>query len=145
MRAEPMTSPPNRRRLLIAFLVAPLAAPIAFIVAAIIVQLLGPGGMSAVSARDLAVAVIAVGAPLAYLATLAVGAPTYFVLRALRMVRRWTIWLGAALIGAGVALALSPHLAGDLFSIPFPWWLGALIGVVSAEVFWRMRGGSESA
>ena len=135
-----MTSLPTGRRLLLAFLVAPLAAPLTYMLAAIVVQLLGPGGMSAVSVRDLGLAVFAVGAPLAYAATLAVGAPAYFALRALGLVRRWTIWLGAAAIGVVVALALAPHLRGDLFSIPFPWWLGALVGVASAEVFWRVRG-----
>jgi hypothetical protein len=135
-----MPSAPNGRRLVLAFLVAPLAAPIAYLVAVIVVQLFGPGGMSAMSVRDLAIAVFAVGAPLAYAATLVVGAPTYLALRALGIVRRWTIVLGAALIGAGVALAMSPHLLGDLFSIKFPWWLGALIGVVSAEVWWRVQG-----
>jgi hypothetical protein len=134
-----MTSPPIGRRLLLAFLVAPLAAPLAYLVAVIVVQIVGPGGLSAVSVRDLALAVFAVGAPLAYVATLAVGAPTYFALRALGLVRRWTIWLGAASIGVVVAITLSPHLRGDLFSVELPWWLGALIGVVSGEVFWRIH------
>jgi hypothetical protein len=132
---------PSARRLLLAFLLAPLTAPVAFLVAVMLVQIVGPGGMSAVSVRDLAIAVFAVGAPLAYVATLAVGAPTYFALRALGLVRRWTVWLGAASIGVVVSLALAPHLRGDLFSIPFPWWLGALTGLASAEVFWRVRAG----
>lgn len=130
---------PIGRRLLVAFLLAPLAAPVAFFITVIVVQLFGPGGMSASSVRDLAVAVFAVGTPLAYGAALVAGVPTYLMLRALGMVRRWTIWLGAAVIGAAVALALSPYLLGDLFSIRFPWWLGALIGLASAEVFWRMQ------
>jgi hypothetical protein len=69
-----------------------------------------------------------------------VGAPTYFVLRRLGLVRRWTLWVAGAAIGAAGALALAPYLRGDLFSIRFPWWTGALLGLVCAEVFWRIRG-----
>jgi len=135
-----MTGPPAGRRLLVAFLVAPLAAPIAFILSALVVELMSSSATPSVhSAFDLALGVFAVGAPIAYAATLAAGAPTYFALQALGLVRRWTVWLGAAAIGAAVAMALSPRLAGDLFSVKLPWWVGALLGMVCAEVFWRLR------
>ena len=78
--------------------------------------------------------------PTAYVAALVVGVPTYFLLRRLGLVRRWTLWLAGAAIGAAGALALAPYLRGDLFSIRFPWWVAALLGVASAEVFWRVRG-----
>jgi hypothetical protein len=134
-----MFSSPGGKRLLLAFLVAPLAAPVAFIVAALGVQALGSGTPSTRSAAELVLAVFALGAPLAYLATFAVGAPMYFTLRALGLVRRWTVWVGGAAIGAAIAIALAPHLRGELFSVLFPWWAGALLGIVSAEVFWRVR------
>ncbi|HKH91197.1 MAG TPA: hypothetical protein VKA54_05290 [Gemmatimonadaceae bacterium] len=134
-----MTSLPTGRRLLLAFLVAPLAAPAAFVLTAVGVEMIGSSATPSVqSAFSLALGVFAVGGPVAYAATLAVGAPIYFVLRALGLVRRWTVWLGAAIIGAAVAMALSPRLAGDLFSVKLPWWAGALLGVVSAEAFWRL-------
>jgi hypothetical protein len=140
-----MTSSPTGRRLLLAFLVAPLAAPAAFVLTAVVFELVGSSATPSVqSVFSLALGVFAVGAPLAYGATLAVGAPTYFALLALGLVRRWTVWFGAAAIGAVVAMILSPHLAGDLFSIKLPWWAGALLGVVSAEAFWRLRGASVS-
>ena len=37
------------------------------------------------------------------------------------------------------ALALAPYLRGDFLSIRFPWWVAALLGLASAEVFWRMQ------
>ena len=136
-----MTSPPTGRRLLLAFLIAPLAAPTAFVLTALAVEMMGSSSTPSVRAAfSLAFAVFAVGAPVAFVATLVAGAPTYFALLTLGLVRRWTVWLGAAAIGAGVAMALSPRLAGDLFSVELPWWAGALLGMVSAEVFWRVRG-----
>ena len=134
-----MTSPPTGRRLLLAFLVAPLAAPTAFVLAVIAGQAVGTGLASARSALDLAIAVFALGAPLAYVATLVAGAPAYFALLAFGLVRRWTVWIGAATIGAATAFALSPYLGKEFFRIQFPWWAGALVGLVSAEVFWRVR------
>jgi hypothetical protein len=134
-----MFSSPNRKPLLVAFLVAPVAAPIAFVVVALSVQVLKSGAPSVRSVADLVMAVFALGAPLAYLATFAVAAPMYFTLRALGLVRRWTVWLGGAAIGAGVAIALAPLMRGELFSVSFPWWAGALLGIVSAEVFWRVH------
>ena len=131
------------RRLLLAFVLAPLAAPVAYVVGTLVVApFTGRGSPpSGRAVFDLVIGVFAVGAPTAYAAALGVGAPTYFVLRALGFVRRWTLWLAGAVIGAGGALVLAPYLRGDLFSILFPWWTGALLGLVSAEVFWRILGG----
>ena len=132
-----MTSPPAGRRLLLAFLAAPLAAPVAYVLATLAVQLLGSGSAPSMqSALDLVIGVFVLGAPTAYAAAFLVGVPTYFVLRRLGLVSRWTLWLAGAAIGAAGAATLTPWLRGGLFSIDFPWWTGALLGVVSAEVFW---------
>ena len=134
-----MTSPPTGRRLLLAFLVAPLAAPVAYVLATLGVQLLGSGSAPSMqSAVDLVIGVFVLGAPTAYAAALLVGVPTYFVLRKLGRVSRWTLWLAGAAIGAAGAATLTPWLRGAPFSINFPWWTGALLGVASAEVFWSV-------
>jgi hypothetical protein len=135
-----MSSPPTPKRLLLAFLVAPLAAPIAFIIGTVVVGLVRSSSMSARSTLDLVTGTFILGAPCAYVATLVVGAPIYFMLRRLGLLQRWTAWLAGAAIGAAGAQALAPYLRGDLFSILFPWWVAALLGLVSAEVFWRVRG-----
>ena len=133
---------PNRR-LLLAFLLAPLAAPVAYVVGTLAVApFTGRGSPpSARAVFDLVIGVFVLGGPTAYAAAFGAGAPLYFALRAFGLVRRWTLWLAGAAIGAGGALVLAPYLRGDLFSIRFPWWTGALLGLVSAEVFWRIRGG----
>lgn len=81
----------------------------------------------------------ALGAPIGYAATLAGGGA-------------WLLWqrrtgrpphpavagiVGAAM-GAGIAAALAPSLEGELFSIPFPCWAGALLGTITAEIFRRL-------
>ena len=137
-----MTSLPTGRRLLLAFLVAPLAAPVAYILATLAVQTLRSGSVpSAQSARDLVIGVSVLGAPTAYAAAFVVGVPTFFLLRRLGLVSRWTLWLAGAAIGAAGAITLTPWLRGGLFSIDFPWWTGALLGFASAEVFWRVLQG----
>jgi hypothetical protein len=128
-----------------AFLLAPLAAPIACVAALLadgIVRSLSGNGPSpsARSALDLVMAVGTIGVPLAYGAAWLVGAPLYFLLRRFDAVTRWTVWIGAAVIGAVIALFLEPRLRGDLFSLPFPWWVGAALALVSAELFWRLLG-----
>ena len=136
-----MFSSPRGKRLLAAFLVAPLAAPIAYVVGALAVEAFRRGSaLSGRSVLDLVIGVFTLGAPSAYFAALVAGVPTYFVLRRLGLLTRWTVWLGGAAIGAAGALVLAPYLHGELFSIRFPWWTAALLGIVSAEVFWRVRG-----
>jgi hypothetical protein len=136
-----MTDASARKRLLLAFLIAPLAAPVAYIVGAIVVGLIVRGSwMSTRALLDLFIGVFTLGGPTAYVAAFVVGVPTYILLRRLGLVRRWTLWFAGAAIGAAGALALAPYLRTDLFSIRFPWWVAALLGVASAEVFWRVRG-----
>ena len=135
-----MSSPPGPKRLLLAFLVAPLAAPVAYVLGTLAVELFRRGkAPSALSTLDLLIGVFTLGAPCAYVAALVAGAPIYFVLRRLGLLFRWTVWLAGAAIGAAGALALAPYLRGDPFSIRFPWWVAALLGLASAEVFWRIR------
>ncbi len=135
-----MSSPPSPKRLLVAFLVAPLAAPVAYVLGTLVVELFRRGKPpSALSTLDLLIGVFTLGAPCAYVAALVAGAPIYFALRRLGLLSRTTVWLGGAAIGAAGALALAPYLRGELFSIRFPWWVAALLGLASAEVFWRMQ------
>ena len=135
-----MSSPPSPKRLLLAFLVAPLAAPVAYVLGTLVVELFRRGkAPSALSTLDLLIGVFTLGAPCAYVAALVAGAPIYFVLRRLGLLSRVTVWLGGAAIGAAGALTLAPYLRGDPFSIRFPWWVAALLGLASAEVFWRMQ------
>jgi len=135
-----MSSSPSPKRLLLAFLVAPLAAPVAYVVGTLTIELFRRGkAPSALSTLDLLIGVFALGAPCAYVAALVAGAPLYFVLQRLGLLTRWTAWLAGAAIGAAGALALQPYLRGDLFSIRFPWWVAALLGLASAEVFWWVR------
>ena len=135
-----MSSPPSPKRLLVAFLVAPLAAPVAYVLGTLVVELFRRGkAPSALSTLDLLIGVFTLGAPCAYVAALVAGAPIYFVLQRLGLLSRMTVWLGGAAIGAAGALALAPYLRGELFSIRFPWWVAALLGLASAEVFWRMQ------
>ena len=135
-----MSSSPSPRRLLLAFLVAPLAAPVAYILGTLTVELFRRGkAPSALSTLDLLIGVFTLGAPCAYVAALVAGVPTYFLLRRLGLLTHWTVLLAGAGIGAAGALALEPYLRGDLFSIRFPWWVAALLGLASAEVFWWIR------
>lgn len=136
-----MPSPPSRRRLLLAFLLAPLAAPVAYVLGTVVHEAVASSArLSARSVADLVAGAFVLGLPCAYVATLVVGAPVYAALTKLGMLHRWTLWLAGAAIGAAGALVLAPYLRGELFSIRFPWWVAALLGVVSAEVFWRVRG-----
>jgi hypothetical protein len=126
-----------------AFALAPLSAPIACAIALVADTLVRAifGSTSMPSARsvfDLLLAVGTVGVPLAYAGAIVGGVPAYLVFRRLGIIRRWTVWLGAAVIGTVIAVLLQPQLRGDLFSLPFPWWVGAAIGLVVAEVFWRL-------
>ena len=126
-----------------AFLLAPLAAPVAC-AAALVADMLvrGLAGTasppSATAVLELIGVVGMVGAPLAYGAALLIGVPVFLVLGRFHAITRWTVWLGAAVIGAVIAVFLQPRLRGELFSLPFPWWVGAALGLVAAEVFWRL-------
>ena len=142
-----VTVTPDRKRVVRAFLLAPLAAPAAYAAALLAITLsravFGSHAMGSVG--DLLIAVAWLGVPIAYAAMLAGGAPAYFLLRRLGVLSPWTLWLAGAVIGVVVACLIRPMLRGDLFSIPFPWWVGGLLGMVSAEAFRRISGGSSTS
>jgi hypothetical protein len=134
-----MPSSLGSRRLLVAFAVAPLAAPVAYVIGTLAFELLArSSALSGRSVLDLFIGVFTLGAPTAYAAALVLGVPTYFLLRRAGLLSRWTIWIAGAAIGAAGALVLEPYLRGGFLSIRFPWWVAALLGIVSAEVFWRI-------
>ena len=135
----------SRRTLLNAFLLAPLAAPLGYWVGLLVWGVIiaarpdagsapGPGA----SLRLLGL-VLATGAPVAYGTTLVAGLPVYLALRRLGWLGRAPLWVGGAVLGAVVALLMAPSLRSDLFSIPFPPWAGAALGVVVAETFRRLH------
>jgi len=131
------------RRTLRAFLIAPLAAPAAYAGGAIVIELtrelFGRGGSVPVRSLFMLVAMVAaIGAPIAYGAALVVGAPAFLLLRRANVLSRASLLAVGVATGIAVAIVIAPQLRGELFSIPFPWWAGALIGAVSAEAFWRL-------
>lgn len=79
-----------------------------------------------------------VGAPLSYGVTLVAGAVVVLWLRRGHQVRRPVLLAIGAALGCGVAFAIAPQIRGDLFTIPFPWWVGALLGALTAELSWRL-------
>jgi hypothetical protein len=130
-------------RLARAFLVAPLAAPAACTVALVGGDFLqgifgGPSSHSLRAALGLAAGIFAVGIPLAYAATLVAAVACLFIFRTRGSLSRPVLWALGAVVGCATALVISPILRGELFSIPFPWWAGALLGLCSAETLWRL-------
>ena len=133
------------RRTLRAFLIAPLVAPATYagslIVLGIVRGMLGKGASPrAGSILTLVGAVAAIGVPIAYVATVVVGVPAFVVLRRVSALSRAPLLAVGGITGIAVAILIAPQLRGELFSIPFPWWAGALVGIASAEVFWRLLG-----
>ncbi len=102
-------------------------------------EMFGSGGSVTVKSLFMLVAMVAaVGAPIAYGAMLVVGAPAFLLLRRANVLSRASLLAVGGATGIAVAIVIAPQLRGELFSIPFPWWAGALIGAVSAEAFWRL-------
>lgn len=133
----------RRKRLVIAFVVAPLAAPAAYaasIAAVMVARVVFAGAsLSSIAAgRDVFVAVAAVGIPVAYGAALLAGVPIYVFLRRRGPVTALALRTAGAVIGALVALLIAPRLRGGLFSISFPVWAGILLGLLCGEVFRRL-------
>jgi hypothetical protein len=97
------------------------------------------------SAIELSLVVAAIGVPVAYAAAILGAVPVYVMLRRLGAVSPLTLWVSGAAIGSVVAVLLAPQLKSELFSIPFPLWAGALLGLLCAEVFRRLltAGGTE--
>ena len=134
-----------RRTLLRAFLLAPLAAPVGYWAGLLLwgaVRAARIGDQSTPSLSSVVGLlgwVLAVGAPIAYGAALVGGLPIYLGLRRAGLLNRVTLWGGGAIIGISVALLMAPNLGRELFRIPFQPWAGAALGVVVAEVFWRLH------
>jgi len=133
----------RRKRLVIAFVVAPLAAPAAYEVSIAAVMLArvvftGASLSSIAGARDAFIAVAAVGIPVAYGAALLAGLPIYLFLRRRGPITAPALRTAGAVIGALVALLIAPRLRGGLFSISFPVWAGILLGLLCGEVFRRL-------
>ncbi|HET7456822.1 MAG TPA: hypothetical protein VFJ74_04140 [Gemmatimonadaceae bacterium] len=145
------------RRELTAALVAPLVAPVAYWIglttfglARVLTrpdqyghlpslrQILWPLGF-----------ILTVGAPIAWATAAVAGLPAYLVVRgdataavALGTGRRAALLAVGALLGAVVAQLMKPQLKGELFSIPFPPWAGALLGLAVAATFlWMVARG----
>jgi len=83
--------------------------------------------------------ILLVGAPVAWAAAALAGIPVYLVVRSqgvpLAAEHRVILVVAAAAIGFLVALLMAPGLRGEIFSIPFPLWLGALLGAAVGVAF----------
>jgi hypothetical protein len=140
------------RRELTAAIVAPLVAPLAYWIGLTtygLARVLGrPGEYGAVpSLRQILSPlgyILVVGAPVAW-ATAAAALPLYVVVRgvgasgaSLGTGRLVALLALCAALGIVVARLMRPQLRGELFSIPFPLWAGALLGVAVGATFLRM-------
>ena len=140
------------RRELLAAAVAPLVAPVGYWAGLTlygVVRWLGQRGDGVMppSLADLLrplPVVLLVGAPVAWATALA-GLPVYLAVRAGAAGGRLDgvppvilLLLASAGLGAAVAWLMGPQLRGELFSIPFPPWAGALLGVAVGATFLRM-------
>jgi hypothetical protein len=121
-----------------AFILAPLVVPILYWAGAIAMALADPNRRR-VALRDPFAGfgyVLVLGGILAYAATLVASVP------AIWLVRRAGSWALVALLALGgivgliAAVILGPYLRGDLFSILLPPLEGAVLGALSAGVFW---------
>lgn len=122
-----------------AFLIAPLVTPLLYWAEMVLEALADPArqpGALQNALGGLAI-VYAFGGPIAYAATAVAGLPMYHLLRRRHLHPALVVGLGA-LAGAVVAWGLGPWLRGELFSVRLGVWRGALLGGVTAAVWWRM-------
>lgn len=131
------------RRLLRATAIAPLIVPLLYCAGSLAAAFSDPlrrpsAGQNLVRGVML---VFAVGAPVAYAATLCAGLPLLWVMRRLGPLTLWRSAAAGLVVGYGTALALAPHLGGDLIRIPLPPWSGAVMGAAAAAVWWRLADG----
>ena len=126
------------KRFVRASLIAPLTAPVLYYAMAMAAALVDPlrrASSSQSSLNGLAL-VMALGAPIAYVATLGIGLPLLWIIgRVAPLTLARTILVGF-LAGVAAATLLSPWLRGELVSIPLPLWQGALLGGASAAVWY---------
>jgi hypothetical protein len=88
------------------------------------------------------VVIVSFGAPVAYAATLIGGGALWMLARRNAFIGLAPTAATGALLGALVSLVLAPSLRGELFSVPLPLWLGALLGVATAVVWWTLARGN---
>ena len=136
------TAHPGRTQLLQAFGLAPLAAPVAYTVILLLASLrratLSDGVLPSIGGLpDMVTGIAAVGIPVAYAAMLA-GVPGVLLLRRFDLLGFWPVAALGSTIGLGAAVLLAPALRGDFISVPFPRWLGAVLGFITSVVFWRI-------
>jgi len=62
----------------------------------------------------------------------------YLLLRRLDAASHISMAIVGATIGVAAAVIIQPQVRGEMISIPFPLWIGGLLGLASAEVFWRL-------
>jgi hypothetical protein len=133
----------DRRRLIRAFLLAPLVAPAAYAVVLLVISvgrsIVGHGGGSLSAIAGIVGLVAIIGTPIAYVSALAAGFPAYLVLRRVGLVSHLWIALVGAAIGVAAAIVIQPQVRGEMISFLFPMWVGGLLGLVSAEAFWRLH------
>lgn len=136
---------PDRRRVVIGFLVAPLAAPILFVLIFVVAGVshgLGTGNARSVQGVLSGSWVWLVAAvPVSYAVTLIAGLPAYFLMRTFEGAT-WKSWLAvAAAIGAvagslvGAVFILSDRSYGTAAALVA---LGALFGGVNGWLFWYL-------
>ncbi len=127
----------STRRLIVASLVAPLATPLLYWLGLVAGMVADPGKRNSLpeSALTLLPLVFYAAAPTAYAATVAALGLLWLVRRfgALTFYRTGLV---GALVGTLTAAILQPGLRGELFSIPLPPWVGALLGAASAALWW---------
>ncbi len=127
----------SARRLILASLVAPLATPLLYwlgLVGGMVVDAAKRNSLPE-SAVTLLPIVVYAAAPTAYVATVAALALLWLVRRFGALTFYRTVLVGA-LVGTLTAAIIQPGLRGELFSIPLPPWVGALLGAASAALWW---------
>lgn len=131
------------KRAVRASLVAPLTAPVLYYAMATFAALVDPLRRASVSQSFLTglALVMALGAPVAYVATLGIGLPLLWIVRRVAPLTLARTILVGFLVGVGVATGLAPWLRGELVSIPLPPWQGALLGGASAAVWYWLAFG----
>jgi hypothetical protein len=131
------------KRLVRASLIAPLTAPVLYYAMAIGAALVDPLRRASTSQSSLTglALVLALGAPLAYAATLGIALPLLWIVRRVAPLTLARTILVGFLVGVAVATGLAPWLRGELVSIPFPLWQGALLGGASAGVWYLLAFG----
>ncbi len=135
----PPVVPMERKRLLLASLVAPLATPLLYWLGLIASAAADPARRNRLGdGLFWALAwVFRAATPIAYAATLGALALLWLVRRFGALTLYRTVLVGA-LVGTITAALMQPGLHGELFSVPLPPWEGALLGAASAAAWWRL-------